>query len=79
VVVHEVEDIAQRLWEGAFRAFAGRPFLVEGWVIYKLAVGWLLCEAVRKHHRDTGLDIVEAAEYEALGLPLMLRPERRCR
>jgi glycosyltransferase involved in cell wall biosynthesis len=46
-----------------------------GEAVYRVALGWLLCEAAREHHRRHRLDIVEAAEYESLGLPLMIRPE----
>jgi glycosyltransferase involved in cell wall biosynthesis len=41
---------------------------------YKLLVGALLCDALRSEHQKRGFDIVEAAEWEALALPLLVRP-----
>ncbi len=74
VHIHDVADLADRIQNGALPGPLGAAVLGGGVAIYKLAVGWLLCDELRRDHATTPFDIVEAAEYEALGLPLMIRP-----
>jgi glycosyltransferase involved in cell wall biosynthesis len=85
VVVHEVEGLAERVQHAALRR---RYTGADGWgdpkmaaaihsggeAVYRLAMAGLLCDAVRQVHASIGLDVVEAPEYEALGLPLVLSP-----
>ncbi len=75
IQLHEVPDLAARAQAGTLPAALADAINDGGEGIYRLALGWLLCEAVRDFHRAHGLDVVEAPEYEALGLPLMLQPE----
>lgn len=74
VKVHTVADLADRVEHGRLPGPLAAAVLNGGVAIYKLAVAWLLTEELRRVHAQTPIDIVEAAEYEALGLPLMLRP-----
>lgn len=74
VTVHAVADLAERVEAGELPGAMGAALLNGGVAMYKLAVGWLLSEEIRRIHSNQALDLVEAAEYEALGLPLMIRP-----
>src|SRR5579862_5392396 len=80
VTLHEVAGLAERVegdgGEGKLPAALAGAVESGGEGIYRLALGWILCEAVRQFQQEGGgLEVVEAPEYEALGLPLMLRPE----
>lgn len=72
VKVHEVDDLATRVHRAALPAQLAAAINSGGEGIYRLALGWLLCTAVRQAHREKPFDIVETPEVEALGLPLML-------
>jgi glycosyltransferase involved in cell wall biosynthesis len=74
VVVHEVEDLAQRVESGALPAALAAAAMGGEQASYKLMVGALLCDALRHEHQSNHFDVVEAAECEALALPLLLRP-----
>lgn len=74
VVVHEVMDIAEQIAAGTLPGALGVAALNGGLALYKLSVGAMLTNALREEHRRQPFDIAEAAEYEALGLPLILRP-----
>ena len=74
VVVHEVSDLAQRVDDGHLPGALAAAVPAGGEGVYRLALAWLLCEAVRAEHQLRPLDIVEAPDYEALGLPLLLNP-----
>lgn len=65
VIVHEVSSLAQRGLANPAIAAAG-----EGG--YRLAMGWLLCDAMMVIHRRSPFDIVEAPEVDSLALPLLL-------
>jgi glycosyltransferase involved in cell wall biosynthesis len=74
VHLHEVEDVAERVTSGSLPAVLGAVALGSTTAAYKLTVGTLLCEKLRWQHRQTPFDIVEAAECDALALPLLLAP-----
>lgn len=74
VNVHPVADLADRIETHQLPGALGAAVLNGGVALYKLAVAWLLAEELRKIHASIPFDVVEAAEYEALGLPLMIRP-----
>ena len=73
VIVHEVADFAERVANGSMPASQAAALSGGVPAIYKLAVGRLLAEAVLAEHACMPFDIAEAAEYEALGLPLLAR------
>lgn len=73
--VHPCADLAARVNEGTVPGPLGAAVEAGGEAVYRLALGWLLCEEARAYHRAAGLDVVEGPEYEALALPLMLHPE----
>jgi len=79
VTLHEVADLATRVAEGGLPAELAAATESGGEAVYRLAIGWLLCEAAREFHAAElaagrgGLDILETPEYEALGLPLLLQ------
>ena len=72
VRVHEVDDLATRVHRGKLPVELAAAINAGGEGVYRLALGWLLCAAVREAHRETRFDVVETPEVEALGLPLML-------
>jgi glycosyltransferase involved in cell wall biosynthesis len=74
VRVHEVADIAQRLHMGQLHPALAAAAMGTNSAAYKLLVGVLLCDALRQFHQHTPLQIVEAAEWESLALPLILHP-----
>jgi len=74
IVVHEVADLASRVDSGALPGPLAAGIHAGGEGIYRLALGSLLCDAVRRVHAVTPLDILEGPEYEALALPLLLNP-----
>jgi glycosyltransferase involved in cell wall biosynthesis len=74
VVLHEVMDVAQRVESGALPAALAAAAIGAEQAAYKLMVGALLCDALREAHQMQRFDVVEAAECEALALPLLLRP-----
>jgi glycosyltransferase involved in cell wall biosynthesis len=73
--VHGVPDVAERVASGSLPAVLGAAALNATPAVYKLSVGALLCDELRREHRLRPFDLVEAAEYEALALPLLLSPE----
>lgn len=74
LAIHETPDLAERITANTLPGPLGSVLLNGGLPIYKLAVGALLADNLRQIHAITPLDIIEAPEYEALGLPLMLDP-----
>ena len=74
VVFHEVADIAARVASGVLPGALAAATQAGGEALYRAAIGSLLCDAVRRAHALTPFDIIEAAEYESLALPLMLDP-----
>ncbi len=72
VHLHEVPDLATRVQRGTLDSALAAVINAGGEAVYRLALGWLLSGALRECHRDRPLDVVEASEVEALGLPLML-------
>ena len=74
VHLHEVADVAERVADGSLAAVLGAVALNGTQAAYKLSVGVLLCDALRREHQVRRFDIVEAAECEALALPLILGP-----
>ncbi len=85
IQLHEVEDLAVHVARDSVPEEIV-PFVESGGeAAYRFALATLLCLRVREYHAEGrwgeeygGLDIVEAPEYEALGLPLLaLPPELR--
>jgi glycosyltransferase involved in cell wall biosynthesis len=76
VHLHEVPDAAQRVEAGTLPPALAAAALIGSQAAYKLLVGALLCDALRSEHQANPFDIVEAAEWEALPLPLLVRPIR---
>jgi glycosyltransferase involved in cell wall biosynthesis len=74
VHVDEVRDIAQRVEAGILPSALAAAALNGQPAAYKLLVGAMLCDALRSSHQTQRFDVVEAAECEALSLPLLLRP-----
>ena len=74
VQLHTAPDVAERVASGALAGELAAVALNAAQATYKLAVGALLCDAVRRVHREQALDLLEAAEYESLALPLLLNP-----
>jgi glycosyltransferase involved in cell wall biosynthesis len=70
--VHEVADLAQRVQRKQIRSELAAMTQVGGDGVYRLALGWLLCEELLRVHAEQRFDVVETPEVEALGLPLML-------
>ncbi|MGA2233405.1 MAG: glycosyltransferase family 4 protein [Tepidisphaeraceae bacterium] len=76
VFLHQVPDVAERLAAGALPPPLAAAALGCTQAAYKLGIGALLCDALRTEHQADRFDLVEAAECEALALPLLLRPIR---
>ena len=72
--LHEVADVAERVAGGSLPAMMGAVALGSTPAAYKLAVAALLCDELRREHAKATFDIVEAAECDALGLPLIVQP-----
>ncbi|HSZ56708.1 MAG TPA: glycosyltransferase family 4 protein, partial [Tepidisphaeraceae bacterium] len=70
--VHEVPDLAERVRRNEISGELAAGLQVGGEGIYRLALGWLLCEQLLRVHSEKPFDLVETPEVEALGLPLML-------
>src|SRR6478609_3588493 len=68
VTIHEVEDLAARVRTGNVLGALAAVVNAGGEGVYRLALGVLLCEAVREAHRQIPFDVVEAPEVEALGV-----------
>ena len=77
VTLHETPDLAERIASQTLPESLAGAALAAGLGAYKLALAWLLTECVRDVHARSPFDIVEAPEYEALGLPLMIHPAPR--
>ncbi len=73
VRVHEVADLAQRVAAGTLAAELSAAIQIGGDVTYRLAMAALLSDAALAAHAAMPFDVIEAPEYEALGVPLALR------
>jgi glycosyltransferase involved in cell wall biosynthesis len=74
VIVHDVPDVSERLAAGTLAGPLAAAALNGSHAAYKLSIGALLCDALRAEHRINPFDLVEAAECEALALPLLMWP-----
>jgi glycosyltransferase involved in cell wall biosynthesis len=74
ILLHEVADLAERGQSGAVPAPLAAAIHAGGEATYRLALGALLCAKVREVHAATPFDVIEAPEYEALALPLIVSP-----
>ncbi len=74
VRVHQVAGLAELGIAGKMPAAWADAIRDGGEPLYRLLTGTLLCEALRSAHAATPFDIIEAPEYEALGLPLIRQP-----
>ena len=72
VVLHDVADLATRVANGRISAELAAAASAGGDAVYRLAMGAMLGEALIAEHVIRPFDVVEAPEYEALTLPLML-------
>ena len=73
VQLHEVADLATTVAEGKLPGAAMTAIYTAGGggdAMYRLANAWRFYEAIAALHERTPLDVIEAPEYEALGLPL---------
>jgi glycosyltransferase involved in cell wall biosynthesis len=76
VALHETKELAEVMADSqmppalAEEITAGRG----GEATHRLGLAWSLCNALKIFHEQHPLDIVEAPEYEALALPLLLNP-----
>ncbi len=71
-VVHEIANLAASVAAGHCNAQQAAQVAGGGEAIYRLALGALLCQALLEAHVKTPFAVVEAPEYEALALPLLL-------
>jgi glycosyltransferase involved in cell wall biosynthesis len=72
VVLHQTPDPANRVSASTLPAELAATIHSGGEAIYRLAIAWLLTEAFQREHRDRPFDIVEVADVDASGLPLLL-------
>lgn len=73
--IHEVADLAETVRQGGLHPPLAAVIQGGGDGVYRLSLGWLLCQALREQHRLRPFDVIEAPEVEALELPLLLDPE----
>ncbi len=69
---HGVEDLATRVQQGTLNPALAATIDTAGEGAYRLALAWILCDALQKTHAKTPFDIIEAPEVDALALPLQL-------
>jgi len=72
VVLHQTPDPAGRVSTSALPAELAAVINGGGEAVYRLAVAWLLTAAFQREHRDQAFDIVEVADVDASGVPLLL-------
>jgi glycosyltransferase involved in cell wall biosynthesis len=72
VVCHLTPDHAQRLINGDLSGELSAVLNCGGEGVYRLAIAWLLTDAFRREHRLRRFDVVEVADVDACGLPLLL-------
>lgn len=73
VKVHEVADAAARVAAGTLPGALAGAITAGGEAGYRLALGWLLAEAALEGPEGGGFDVIEAPEYEGLGVATVLR------
>jgi glycosyltransferase involved in cell wall biosynthesis len=72
LTVHEIPGLAERVRQQELSSELAATVQAGGDGVYRLALAWLLCEQLLQVHRQSPFDLIESAEVEALGLPLML-------
>jgi glycosyltransferase involved in cell wall biosynthesis len=72
VVLHITPDPARRVISGDLSAELSAVVSSGGEAVYRLAIAWLLTDAFQREHRLQPFDIVEVADVDATGLPLLL-------
>ncbi len=72
VVLHGIADPARRVLTGALPAELAAAIHSGGEAVYRLAIAWLLTAAFQREHGRNPFDIVEVADVDASGLPLLL-------
>jgi len=74
ITIHQVPTLADRIDNNSVPGILAAALHTGGPALYRLALAAHLCDAVRKVHTQKNFDILEAPEYEALALPLLLSP-----
>jgi glycosyltransferase involved in cell wall biosynthesis len=72
VVLHQTPDPAARVLAGTLSAELSAALNAGGEAIYRLGIAWLLTDAFQREHQQNAFDIVEVADVDASGLPLLL-------
>ncbi|MGA2443395.1 MAG: glycosyltransferase family 4 protein [Tepidisphaeraceae bacterium] len=72
VVLHQTPDPARRVFTSTLPAELAAALNSGGEAVYRLAIAWLLTAAFQREHSQQAFDIVEAADVDASGLPLLL-------
>jgi glycosyltransferase involved in cell wall biosynthesis len=72
VVLHQTPDPAARVLSAALPAELAAALNSGGEAVYRLAIAWLLTAAFQREHRKQPFDIVEVADVDASGLPLLM-------
>jgi glycosyltransferase involved in cell wall biosynthesis len=76
VVLHQTPDPARRLLTGVLPAELAAIISTGGEAIYRLAIAWLLTSAFQREHQQKPFEIVEVADVDASGLPMLLDAHR---
>ena len=76
VTLHPTADLAERVRTGRVVAAAAAAVNAGGEGVYRMAVATILTDAFLAEHARRPFDVVEVPEVDALGLPLLLDPDR---
>jgi glycosyltransferase involved in cell wall biosynthesis len=76
LVFHQTPDPAARVLSGTLPAELSAILNTGGEAIYRLGIAWLLTDAFGREHQQNPFDIVEVADVDASGLPLLLDAQR---
>jgi glycosyltransferase involved in cell wall biosynthesis len=76
VVLHQTADLARRVFNSTLPAELASVVNSGGEAVYRLAIAWLLTADFLREHRQQPFDIVEVADIDASGLPLLLDADR---
>jgi len=72
VVLHQTPDPARRVSASTLPAELAAVINSGGEAVYRLAIAWLLTADFQREHQQQPFDIVETADVDASGLPLLL-------
>ena len=76
VTLHQTPDLAARVHSGTTSAELAAAVHVGGPAVYRLSIARLLTAALLREHARRPFDVAEAADVDAVGLPLLLDPGR---